>query len=197
MAWSDVFKVIFSMLASVGAASLIIFGLSNWLGKVWANRILEKEKSRYQKDIEKYKSELEELKTNSLRYSGRQFELYNQLWKVLCDLEDIADVLWDRTGQNNLEQFISNLLNAKKEVKRSRLFLEDEHYNGLLDLFTKFENYKIGKERLVSLRNPSSKLLTNQELKLIILENSINRNDYKNIINQVGENFKRQLRGDK
>ncbi|GHF94021.1 hypothetical protein [Thalassotalea marina] len=44
MNWEDVFKIITAVITSVGAAGVIIFGLSNWLGKVWANRILEREK---------------------------------------------------------------------------------------------------------------------------------------------------------
>ena len=43
------------ILGAIGGASVIIFVLSSWLGKVWAKRILENERQEHRKDIEKYK----------------------------------------------------------------------------------------------------------------------------------------------
>ncbi|EPF2931025.1 hypothetical protein ACSL9C_003968 [Vibrio navarrensis] len=42
MDWESIFKISAGFLASVGSASAIILGLSSWLGKVWAQLILEK-----------------------------------------------------------------------------------------------------------------------------------------------------------
>jgi hypothetical protein len=44
MSWNEIFKIIGTTIFSVGSASLLIFALSSWLGKVWASRILEKER---------------------------------------------------------------------------------------------------------------------------------------------------------
>jgi hypothetical protein len=43
MKWTEAFKVVFAMVASVGGASAIILILSSWLGKVWGQRILARE----------------------------------------------------------------------------------------------------------------------------------------------------------
>jgi hypothetical protein len=51
MSWDEVFKLTSAIFASVGGAAAIIFGLSSWLGKVWANRILEADKVRYQSEL--------------------------------------------------------------------------------------------------------------------------------------------------
>ena len=40
MEWTEAFKVVFAMVASVGGASAIILILSSWLVKVWGQRIL-------------------------------------------------------------------------------------------------------------------------------------------------------------
>ena len=96
MNWGDAFKIIASALASTGVGGAIILGLSSWLGKVWANRLIESIKKVYQKEIESYRTQLEILKTTALRYSGEQFNLYNKLWHSLCDLRSAADVLWER-----------------------------------------------------------------------------------------------------
>ena len=45
MEWTEAFKVVFAMVASVGGASAIILILSSWFGKVWAQRILDRERT--------------------------------------------------------------------------------------------------------------------------------------------------------
>ena len=52
MSWEDALKLVSAFLASVGGAGAIIFGLSSWLGKVWANRILEADRVKYQTQLE-------------------------------------------------------------------------------------------------------------------------------------------------
>jgi len=89
---SDIFKISGAILGSVGGAAVIIVGLSTWLGKVWANRIFEKDKLRYTSELEKVKNDLkrETEKHNfvfSLYFEG-QFKLYNDLWLSLSELQD-------------------------------------------------------------------------------------------------------------
>lgn len=57
MTWEDTFKIITSALGAVGGASLMLFGMSTWLGKVWANRILEKDRAKYTTELEQLKTE--------------------------------------------------------------------------------------------------------------------------------------------
>ena len=126
-----------------------------------------------------------------MRYLGKQFDFYTQLWRSLCDLESIADVLWEKVKGENLEQFVSNLKKTKKEVKESRLFIEDSHYKRLLELFNKFENYQIGKTKLLNIQLPVKK----REISFLVLKNSKNRDDYKKLMEEVSESLKKQLRG--
>lgn len=53
---SDSFYEIF---VALGGFSVIVIGLSSWLGKLWAQRIIEKEKVLFQKDINNYKAQLD------------------------------------------------------------------------------------------------------------------------------------------
>ena len=50
------FEIINLTIAQIGGFSVVIIGLSSWLGKVWSGRILEKEKSLYIKELENIKS---------------------------------------------------------------------------------------------------------------------------------------------
>jgi hypothetical protein len=46
------------ILGSLGGGAAIIFGFSSWLGKVWANRLMEKEKAEYAQALESLRSRL-------------------------------------------------------------------------------------------------------------------------------------------
>lgn len=86
-----------AIIVSIGGAGAIILGLSSWLGKVWANRILEREKAEHSKEIENYKSrlELELQKYNYLNDKAthiskkqyeKEFQIYIDIWDSLTDL---------------------------------------------------------------------------------------------------------------
>ena len=72
MAWEDAFKIITAMIASIGAGGAIVFALSTWLGKLWAQRILENEKHQLASELEKTKREtMNEAKFAGTRYYAR------------------------------------------------------------------------------------------------------------------------------
>jgi hypothetical protein len=47
-----------AILTSVGGASAIILGMSSWLGKVWADRLMRKETRRFTEELEGLKNQL-------------------------------------------------------------------------------------------------------------------------------------------
>ena len=58
MKLKEVLELAGATLASLGGGAAIIFGFSNWLGKVWANRIMTKEKAEYAKELESLRNRL-------------------------------------------------------------------------------------------------------------------------------------------
>jgi hypothetical protein len=60
MTSSDVWHVALAVLASLGGGGAIVFGLSSWLGKVWATRLLESERAKYAEELERLRSNLEQ-----------------------------------------------------------------------------------------------------------------------------------------
>ena len=58
MTYGNAFKIVFTSLTSVGGAGAIIIALSSWLGKVWAERILQSDRIKYQTEIEKLRADL-------------------------------------------------------------------------------------------------------------------------------------------
>lgn len=58
MNWNEVLGVSGAILGSLGGGALIIFGFSNWLGKVWAGRLMEQEKSEHARALEALRTRL-------------------------------------------------------------------------------------------------------------------------------------------
>ncbi len=56
---ADAWSVALAVLASLGGGGVIVLMLSSWLGKVWANRILEKDRAKFATEIERLKGDLE------------------------------------------------------------------------------------------------------------------------------------------
>jgi hypothetical protein len=46
------------ILGSIGGGAIIIFSFSNWLGKLWAIRLMEKEKAAYSQELESLRNKL-------------------------------------------------------------------------------------------------------------------------------------------
>ena len=55
---AEVFELAGAIVASLGGSTVLVIGLSGWLGKVWAGRIMERERTALTLSIENVKAEL-------------------------------------------------------------------------------------------------------------------------------------------
>jgi hypothetical protein len=92
MSWSDTFQLIFGIFASSGIAVAIMFGLSSWLGKVWAGRILQTEKVKFEKELERIKAEYAKKHTVHRLQFQKEFDLYEKLWESLVNMSITCDI---------------------------------------------------------------------------------------------------------
>jgi hypothetical protein len=185
MNWDQAFKLVTSMLASVGGAAVIIFGMSSWLGKVWANRILEADKLKYQHALEAVN-----------RYSESQFRLYNDLWSSLCDLRIAGDALWEDANSINARRFAQQLQKTRDMVQKRSLLIEDEHYEKLKRLMEEFGDFDLGKARLLELRRTHFPLesVPDQEVQRVIQQNQLKKEAYSQLLTELERSLKNQLR---
>src|SRR5437868_8459072 len=127
MQLKNIIEIAASIIIAFGGSSVIILGLSRWLGEIISNRILERYKFRHEKELEalktKYsteleitKSELDKSKHLFYKYSDKQFELYNNLWKVIWDIKKQADSLWQKAEAEKLPKFSKTLRNVKEAL---------------------------------------------------------------------------------
>jgi hypothetical protein len=202
MTFIETVQISGAILVSMGGASAILFGLSSWLGKVWANRILEEDKDKYSRSLEQLKSQyqldVEKNKSVFLRYSESQFALYNNVWVSLCELEIAADQLWAAATSTYVRSFAEFLSEAKIQVRKGALIIEDRHYTSLVNLFCQFDGFEFGKTKLLQLRRERDRIdnLSPNDIKEVIDNNGIIIIRFRNIMIDVKEQFSRQLRGD-
>ncbi len=199
MNYEDIFKIAAAILTSVGSSAIIIISLSSWLSKVWANRILEKDKLKYSSELEQIKAKLqkenEKQKFVFSMYFEGQFKIYNNLWLSLVNLESEVEKLWKSATNTNLSSFIKAIEKAKTQIKNSALLIEKEHYNQILESLKAFEDYKIGKETLIEQRNYSS--IDEDEIKKLVNDNGIQREQITSFINNMLEKMRAQIGGNK
>lgn len=91
MEWETVFKFVTASIASIGAGGAIIFALSSWIGKVWANRILSNEKHKLESELEKTKRELDVLKETTLRFQNDKILMYRAIVDVVARILSAYD----------------------------------------------------------------------------------------------------------
>lgn len=123
MNWNEAFKVILSALGAVGGAGVVIIGLSTWLSKVWANRILEADKKKYAAEIEAIK-------------------LFNQNFINTLSLTSSAYL-------ENKKIFTEVRIDAVKKVWAQIIKLRDERPSPIiwLDIFLKSEYSKFSEDK--------------------------------------------------
>src|SRR5260221_7098450 len=59
LSFQDAFKVVAAAILSVGGGGVIVVGLSSWLGKLWAQLLMQKDIAKYAADLESLKGKLE------------------------------------------------------------------------------------------------------------------------------------------
>lgn len=97
MSSSEVFQVAAAAIASVGVGGGFVCALSSWLGRVWASRILEQDRAKYQERLDALRREgeivLERLRTAGAKdifvhrvQFEKEFQIYGELWDHLITL---------------------------------------------------------------------------------------------------------------
>ena len=201
-----------AIIVSIGGASAILIALAKWFGERFANKLLEKDKAKYQEILESLKSkfqteleikktDLEKSKTLFLRYSEHQFTLYNELWKSLCDLRNIGEELWEKAELKELKDFSKQLKITKLTVEKSALLIEDQHYKDLIQILENFGKFEFGKLTLIQLRNRQAHELaqygvSNNEIDRVINQNRATKQQFGLMVNDLGKTFKNQIKGE-
>lgn len=211
MNMKDIFQLLAALAVSLGGTTVVVVALAKWFGGFISTRLLdsynnkherelEKIKSNYSTELEKTKSELEKAKSRFLRYSEKQFELYNDLWKVLLQTKHQADMLWEKANPQQLPAFGEQIRLTRKAIDDNMILIEEDHYEKLIQLISQFENFQFGKLRLIEVSaqvpgNTPNNEPSEQEMRRAITKNSKIKSSYESLILEIGKSFRDQIRG--
>lgn len=138
MTWEEVFKIVSSMLFSLGGGGAIVWGLSSYLGKIWAGRILQYEQSQLDKLKKDYENELDKLKKeHEVKFSKLHSEKAEAIKEIAQKLDQLGDSwhsilkdIQDHPGEPCREEKINELVIIHNEYrqlyKKNKIFFKPE-----------------------------------------------------------------------
>ena len=204
-------KLVTAFVVSIGGSSVVIVALARWFGGFLSRRLLdtynnkhenelEALKSKYANELEETKSELEKTKLQFVRYSEKQFELYNDLWKVLLYTKQQADMLWQKADPLQIPAFSEQIRQTRRAIDDNLLLIEEDHYNKLIQLIEQFEQFQFGKLKLVEIRSQfkegeDSLGISKLETQSTIRKNLKTKEKYDALIMDIGRSFRKQIKG--
>jgi hypothetical protein len=99
----EVVEIAAVTLTALGGGAAIIFGFSSWLGKVWANRLMEKEKSNYAKELEDIKNKLtQDTESYKIKLKKSEF-IFEKEYEAANDFIQLLNELTPSYSQPNMD----------------------------------------------------------------------------------------------
>lgn len=139
-------------------------------------------------------AEYEVMKASLVRYFQKQFDLYNDLWVSLCDLEGSVRKLWDIASPKNLRVFVKQIEETRSKVRKSALLIEDHHYRELNEILDVFDRFQVGKRTLIELRQDrQGGGVAEDEIRRTINSNSEAKNNLVELLDAMMTCLKRQI----
>ena len=196
--------VLVGLLGGSGIVAMAVRFASGWLSQRLLdhyNNAHEKEleglKAKYKEVLAKTQHEFDKAERRYYLYSQSQFELYNSLWKQLIYTKRLADELWREADPQKLPSFAEQIRQTKFVIEENMLLIEGEHYEALLKLMTEFENFSVGKRKLVEIRQSSASEVIDiiDDISRMIKDNGGSKKRYDNLVAKVGDSFRKQIHG--
>lgn len=137
----NILKIGGAIIGAVGSASIVIIGLSSWLGKVWAFRIYENERKKHEVELKEFQnkldiklaefnSELDRIShQNKLRFTilhEERMAIIKELYIKLVDMQDYLNI------------FVKDMMNGNMESKKKETLI---NYDFLCKSISDFMNY--------------------------------------------------------
>jgi hypothetical protein len=127
MTASEIFQIVATIIVSLGGAGVIVAGLASWLGKVWADRLIESQRFRNSIGLEALKAELS--RENNANLEAQKARLSD-------DNNQKLELLKAELSNNNnrelelLKAQLSGDNNQKLELLKAELAVSNEALTG-------------------------------------------------------------------
>lgn len=167
----DILKVATAIITSIGGSAVIIVAIAKWFGEVLAQKLLSNINHKNEKDIEQYKSKLQNMSVefsalvdHSVEVTKKQYdmeiEIYKKIWNALYDVYNCLSYIddFENPSGGDSEEYIGKLVqhysdflqkvdSLKREIDSVAPFYKKSVYNNLCKVKDKcFELLVILKE---------------------------------------------------
>lgn len=125
------------ILASVGSAGAIVYGLSSWLGKVWANRLMVKEQAAHERDLTELRNRLESQTERALAAMETDLSIFKDkhlrgFHDKLATYRTVIDLVSEILGDFDRWEEIKQQLPAERKDTLNRARIKAYGYMALL-----------------------------------------------------------------
>lgn len=135
----EVFKIAMAVIGSVGGSALILAAFSNWLGGVWAKRMLQNERAKHSEALEGIKKELDLLKQKEITRHFDKLAIYKDIVHLISEiLRELEAVTIKKQGAVNPDVEHSFALCRHKAYGYLSLISTQavmDKYNEMIDFF--------------------------------------------------------------
>lgn len=142
MEFGDILQISATIIASLGGGALIVFSMSSWLGKVWANRLMQNERASHEKNLAELQSSLQKEAEHNNHLLKQKIELYKEVAEPVIKL--ITNAQHHGSLQpDDLKIFDSNRLSTTALLA---MFAPQEVFNKYNDMIDYIYDSVEGKE---------------------------------------------------
>jgi len=142
-----------AVVVTLGGSSAVVFGLSAWIGKIWANKLMEEDKTRYTKEIETLKNELQTKMTKMEHFHKISEQTYQTLFNA--KIATYNDLLYEKTEYYKIlnedetfemmdyppEVYYDFFTKIRKIIDENRLYISNELSDKYDKLYFKIAPY--------------------------------------------------------
>lgn len=130
MSITEVFQTAGAILAALGGGAVIVAGFSAWLGRMWADRLMEKERAKHASALEELRSQLTHASNAELNRIKNELDIYRekhlkghhdkiQTYRLVVDI--VSELLGDLDSHDGKGEFSLHQAKRLDEFNRSRL----------------------------------------------------------------------------
>lgn len=137
------FEIASAVLLSLGGGGIIVFALSNWLGKLWANRLMSAETAKHTQYLEELRATLQTQGDQKSQTYKQKIELYKEVSTPLIDLVIKAQHAGTLTPQD-LKDFDQSRLTTTALLAMFAPLPVFHEYNNMIDyIYNAFEGKEV------------------------------------------------------
>ena len=188
-------NLITEILAMIGGAGVILFGLSKFVGTIWQNRTKEKERRVSEESLELDRQNYGIRRVQADKYANSQYDIYIELWQSLQGMRLAVDALWENANEKNIIALSKVLQELRFKIDNWSIFFEGTHIIEINKLLNILEEFSAGKSDLVRIRYNQNvpRYFVHELEERVISKNKNYKEEFESVVEKMRVSFQKRL----